>query len=377
MRKFLVLFKTNIRRNILVLFISVLGAVVLCMGMDAFSGLSETYSHPFIGVCDYDKSELSQSLKHYLGDKIGYNIEESDNYNYLSKRLIKRKISVIIEIPKGFQEGAVTDVYKDLSITALNEYANMAFVKSYIDSYMSSIRTISTASDNNTETFLSLLKDTDNLSIPFERTYIGDTSQKSMKSRAGFLSVNGFVAFVMFGFGLASAITIYEDRKRGTYSRIQLTTVKSWHYVAAAVATGIALQIVMIVLFYGYIAIRGYDIGVNILAMALVTTLYSLFTLSFCIFSAMAFNTRQGIITAVCVGGNLFCILGGCYFPVNTGSKVLQNISKFMPTYWYSAAYNNLAAGKSIAVDILVLVLSIMLFSMLGTYRFTKQNKVQ
>lgn len=377
MKKFMVLFRTNMRRNILAIAISVLGAVVLCFGMTAFCGMADEFTHSYIGIVDKDKSELSGSLKNYLEDKLNYKLVESDDYDYLSKILIKRQIAVIIEVPKGFQEGAVKDVFKDMSITALNEYANMAFVKSYLDSYMSSVRTMSVAANGNETAFLSMLSDADNISIPLEKTFTSEKSLDTLKSQAAFQSINGFYAFIAFAFGIVIAITIYEDRKRGTYSRIQLTSVRPSHYIASTVLTGMVLQGVMLAILYTYIGAKNYDIGVNVGVMALVSLLYALFTIAFCIFVALTFNSRQGIITSVCIGGNLFCIIGGCYFPINSSSKVLDNLSKFMPPHWYTDAYQNLLAGKSITVDIVVLILFIGLFSLLGMYRFTKQNKIQ
>lgn len=106
--------------------------------------------------------------------------------------MIDKNISVIIEIPKEFYINDATGRSQNLTITSLDDFENAAYLKVYINSYLSSIETLSTGAEGNQQVFDELLQDYDRNSIALTQSEAVVIDTKVYADLAGFRNSIGF-----------------------------------------------------------------------------------------------------------------------------------------------------------------------------------------
>ena len=379
MKNIWLLTKTNIRRNTLAIFLSIFGAAILCLILNAMGSLvvDLTLSKISIGVIDEDQSILSEDFKGYLKDQLNYEIEENYTYDRLSTELIDKNISVIIEIPEDFYEQFATGNKQSVTITSLEDYENAAFIQVYINNYFSSINILSDSAGGNRETFDQLLTDYKQEHIQLKQSAAQENDEKSLSAREGFINSIGFYLMFIFSISIMLSFMILDDRLSGVYSRIQVTPVKPIQYIIGSGIFGLILCLIQIGLYCGYIYFVDLQIGIPMWILVMLMSLFSLFTISFTIAISLAFESKNAIASIIMGFSTIGCILGGAYFPLDTSPKTLQNLARVLPQYWFMDVLRKLQADitANIYPNIIILVLFSTLFLLIGAVLFSQNYK--
>ena len=379
MKNIWLLTKTNIRRNTLAIFLSIFGAAILCLILNAMGSLvvDLTLSKISIGVIDEDQSILSEDFKGYLKDQLNYEIEENYTYDRLSTELIDKNISVIIEIPEDFYEQFATGNKQSVTITSLEDYENAAFIQVYINNYFSSINILSDSAGGNRETFDQLLTDYKQEHIQLKQSAAQENDEKSLSAREGFINSIGFYLMFIFSISIMLSFMILDDRLSGVYSRIQVTPVKPIQYIIGSGIFGLILCLIQIGLYCGYIYFVDLQIGIPMWILVMLMSLFSLFTISFTIAISLAFESKNAIASIIMGFSTIGCILGGAYFPLDTSPKTLQNLARVLPQYWFMDVLRKLQADitANIYPNIIILVLFSNLFLLIGAVLFSQNYK--
>ncbi|MHB8129156.1 MAG: ABC transporter permease [Mobilitalea sp.] len=379
MKNIWLLTKTNVRRNTLAIFLSIFGAAILCLILNAMGSLvvDLTLSKISIGVIDEDQSILSEDFKGYLKDQLNYEIEENYTYDRLSTELIDKNISVIIEIPEDFYEQFATGNKQSVTITSLEDYENAAFIQVYINNYFSSINILSDSAGGNLETFDQLLTDYKKEHILLKQTAAQEIDKKLLSAREGFINSIGFYLMFIFSISIMLSFMILDDRMSGVYSRIQVTPVKPIQYIIGSGIFGLILCLIQIGLYCGYIYFVDLQIGIPMWILVLLMSLFSLFTISFTIAISLAFKSKNAIASIIMGFSTIGCILGGAYFPLDTSPKTLQNLARVLPQYWFMDLLRKLQVDitANIYPNIIILVLFSTLFLLIGAVLFSQNYK--
>lgn len=379
MKNIWILMKINMKRNKLAIIMSVLGAVGLCFFLYAFRYLvlDITFDSIRMGIIDMDKSMLSEDFKSYLTDGLGCELMEEDDYDILSKELIDKDISVIIEIPEGFYEETASGNVPDLTITALDDYENAAFTKAYLNSYLSCIDMLSDSAAGDKAVFTQLLANYNKEDIPIsaEAAQIVDLELNNEKDI--FIFSFGFYLMIVFGIIAFLAYMILDDRLSGVFARIKISPVKPAQYIIGSGIFGLILCLFEVAIYCGYIIVKDINIGFPVQTLAFMMSLFSLFTVCFTITVSLAIRSKGAVIAIVIGFSTVGAILGGAYFPLDLAPKSLQSVAKVLPQYWFMDTLRKLQAdpGVNIYPNIIILILFTVLTFLIGAVLFSQNHK--
>ena len=376
MREILIFIRTSILRSKVSVIFAVLCAVVLCLIMNLMSNVSSdgVLGRLKIGVIDYDATALSADFRSYLSDKLDIELTENLSYDELSTKLINKEISVIIEVPQGFEESAASGRPKNLTETALDDYENSAFITAYMNSYMNSIQILSDGAGGDRQLFGKLLAAYQEAGILITRTALPADSAAGQES--GFIQGMGF--FLLFGFtyGLFIAFMVFDDKATGVFQRIQATPVKSIQYILGTTLFGILNGLITIGIFFVYSEISGFSIGIPLGTAILFMFLMILMQIGFSMMAALFLKSKTAVMTVIIGYGTIACILGGAYFPISMAPDILQKIARATPHFWFMDALRRLQENStaSIVPNIIILVLFIVLMYLVSAFKFTHKK---
>jgi ABC-2 type transport system permease protein len=414
MKNILILTRLNIKRSYYAIILSVFGAAMLSLILYSMGNLISdlTIAKVNVGWLDYDNSTLSKDFSRYLNEELNFALVREDTFDDLVSELIDKDISVIIEIPEDFQQKMLTEAQPEVTITSLEDYENAAFVKAYINSYISSIRILAAGADNNMNNFEQLLNDytSENItlsrtaatttdkeelfgesgfinsigfylmfifSITLSRTAATTTDKEELFGESGFINSIGFYLMFIFSISVILAFMVVDDRVKGVFNRIQATPVKPVHYIIGSGIFGLILCFIQIGLFVGYIALKHIKTGIPIGIILLLLILFSLFTVCFSLMIALATKSRNAI-TAVIIGfSTIGCILGGAYFSLDMAPDSLQKMARILPQYWFMDAFRRIQADvtANIYPNLIILSLYIILSFLIGAVLFAQYYK--
>jgi ABC-2 type transport system permease protein len=371
--------KTNIKRNLFAVVLSVVGAAMLCLILYTLGDMvaDMTVAKVAFGLIDNDKSDLSNDFKGYLIEQLDYEILENYTYDELATELIEKNISVIIEIPEDFYEQYASGNKKELIVTSLEDYENAAFLQVYINNYLSSISILASSASGNKETFDKLLSDYNKEEITITQTVAQTIDKKSLTGQAGFINSVGFYLMFIFSISVLLSFMVLDDRLSGVFSRVQATPVKPIQYIIGSGVFGMFICLIQIGLYCGYIYVMKVQIGFSLWILVLFMCLFSLFTVCFSLAVALALKSKNAITSIIIGFSTVGCILGGAYFPLDMSPKTLQNLARVLPQFWFMDAFRSLQADitANIYPNIIILALFTLLSLLIGAVLFSQNYK--
>jgi ABC-2 type transport system permease protein len=338
---------------------------------------STTLSNISLGIIDYDQSQLSMDFKDYLSDKLNYNIIENASYDMLSTELIEKNISAIIEIPEDFHHQFLAGSKKELVLTTLDDYENSAFLQAYLNSYLSSIRVLSVSAGGDSEVFERLLGKYKNENVQITQTAAQEVDIKLIMEKEGFINSIGFFLMFIFSISIVLSFLILDDRLSGVFNRIQITPVKPVQYIVGSGIFGMLVCMIQVGIYCGYLAATGKNIGVPIWIIAVLMSLFSLFTVCFSLTIALAVKSRNAVISIIIGFSTIGCILGGAYFPITMSPKSLQNLARILPQFWFMDTLRKLQADltANILPNLTILILFTILTFLIAAVLFSQHSK--
>jgi ABC-2 type transport system permease protein len=332
--------------------VTVLFVMVIGVAEDDIAGMN-------IGIVDRDTSYISDDFKAYLQNDVEAGIVLSDDTGSLNTELIEKNISAIIEIPAGFEEGILAEKPVPLELTFLDDYANEAFVREYIDAYTSGIIALSLASGGDAQTLKALTK-TAAEETPAVRTVAKDADKiRRDAEQSGVASMLGF--YMMFAFLIAIGLTsmLFFDRKSGTYRRIKTTNATSVQYTAAMSLVGMVMALLIISLPMLYLGISDIDAGVPLHVILIMVLIFSVFVVASGMLIGLALPSFDSMIFVLIAAGQIMAMLGGAYFPIDTSPEIFRKIALITPQYWFFdviSSYQNGAGHWLLSFTIIALM---------------------
>jgi len=379
MKNIRLIFISNIKRNRGVVILSVLGGFILCffiffIGSYAADSLKSKIK---IGIIDYDDSILSENFKSYLVRDLDYELIEHHSFDYLSKLLIDKDISVIIEIPEGFYEKFASGGVEKIIITSTDDFENAAFTEAYMNSYLASVHMLSVSSGGNEEAFTRYLDEYGQSKNPVRKAMAFDTEPKKFKEKEGFRNSVGFYLMIAFALAMVISFIIADDRRTGIYNRIAVTPVKAVHYIAGNSIFGFFLLLVETLIYCGYLAAADLNIGFPVYKLFLLMMLFSCFVTCFIIDASLLIKSKSGLTVLIMGFNNVGTILGGAYFALDRAPENLQNLARILPQFWITDAINKLVdnPGADILYNVIILTLFTVLAFLIGAVLFSQNYK--
>jgi ABC-2 type transport system permease protein len=257
----------------------------------------------------------------------------------------------------------------------MDDYANEAFVRGYIDAYMGSLTTLAATANGDGAKLDALIVATAKEGIEIKTAARDAEAGKRQSDMEGFNFMLGF--FMMFCFMMSISISqmLYEDRVSGTYRRIKASKVTSIQYVAAVAAIGFVIALLIegpTLLLY---ALSGSYSGVPVGITILMLFVFTVFVIALGIFLGISASGTNGIISILIAVATITSMLGGAWFPIELAPSVFPILSLFTPQYWTFDAISSYQEGAgSIGLPITVVLLASLLLFILAGIRFTSNR---
>jgi ABC-2 type transport system permease protein len=354
-------------------------------------------------------------MARYLDGELGIALVRSEDMDYLDSELVEKRISGIISLPEGFEAALLAGVAGGAVVTGggssenagsgsgvaggssgenagsgagvaggssapavltfLNDYANEAFLRGYIDAYLGSLSTLAAASGDDAEAFGELLADAASGGVKVSEEAYSDSREKEQTGKDAFSAMIGF--FMMFCFMMSIGVSsmLHEDRAAGTYRRIKAGKVNSVQYVASVAAVGFVLALLIEAPSLALYTLSNSDSGVPVGITALMLFAFTLFVIAFGMFVGIAASGMNGIVSVIIAVSCITSMLSGAWFPIALAPQPFQTLSYAAPQRWVFeviASYQN-GAG-SVGLPLVIVLLASLLFFMLAGIKFASNR---
>ncbi len=334
-----------------------------------------------VGVIDRDHSAVSADMLSFMQEKLKMQIIKTEEgmtdeeaFYELTQGLLDRRVSVIIEIPQRMQEDMLAGKKPEITMTALDEYANEAYTRSYLNSYMQRTMLLTEAAGGDALKLEELLKE----AAENGRTVsLLDGTQKNMKKsmdERGLDMMMGFFFFIGFGYPMFMGLLILEDKKNGTFRRIQISSVKPAAYIGGMAIGNLAASALIVAGILTVFSFYGIESNIPFWLIALLMMLFFTFCVGFNLVAAFLTKSGFAFLTVGVAYISIGNIVGGAYFPL--GENVLNKISVLVPQYFIMNTVRGIAENASYAygTNFCILLLMLVLVYLIAAVVYTKRE---
>lgn len=344
---------------------------------------SQTYSvgEIPIGVIDRDGSPLSADMQGFLAEELGMRVDAADtalsyeeSMGLMTNRLLDAKIAVLVEIPEGLQEKMLAGEAVKLEMLSLDDYANEAYMESYINNYMQRTAILAQAAKGDTALFEGLLKEAsaDGMTVISEEKAEADTKKEMDES--GLSLMMGFFTFVGFGYPMFMGMLLLEDKKNGTFNRIRVSSVKPAVYISGISLSNLAVSVLVVLGTLAMLMVSGMESNVPYRMLLFLMIIYTLYCIGFNLLAAFLSKSSFAFMTVGVAYISIGNVLGGAYFPL--GDNILSRFSVLVPQYFMLNTIRGLAEDTSYryGTNICVLVLMTALIFLMAAVAYTRRE---
>jgi ABC-2 type transport system permease protein len=376
MKNILTIFVNGLRnsKNILVVCLC-LSVVITGLFVLIINVAEKSISDINIGVMDSDESFVSDDFRGYLADDVGAKIVLSGDIEYLNSELLEKNISAIVEIPSGFEDGVLSGTVVPLQLTFLDDYANEAFVRAYIDAYAEGVATLSLASGGDASALESLMGEAASV-VPAVDIVTKDALKlRHEAERSGIDSMLGFWMMFVFLIALGLSSVLLFDRVNGTYRRIKSANATSVEYTVAMSLVGMAMALLPVALPVIYLAVAGIYTETPFIVLVIMLLIFSIFVVGFGMLIGLAMPSFNSMLFCLITTGTVMSMLGGAFFPLEYAPEIFQKIAMITPQYWFFDAVHSYKDGSgSWILQFGIIALMALLCFMLTAVRFASSR---
>ncbi len=336
MNKILLIARNAIARSKIFVLLSVLAGIAVCVVFLAGKNIGMEFSAAKaidIAVVDADDSVLSRHFSDYLRDRLGMHILDETDYDALTKVLIDMDLSVIIEVPEGFEASALAGDFQKLTLTTTNDYENTAFIQAYIDTYMQGISAASQTAKGDAQLFADILHSSSADAQPLAMTSAVKAPDAN-SNPGGFRFAAGFYMMLVMAVAICVNFLVVTDKKQNTLDRMRISAVGSLEYVLGTVLSCVLICAPTAIIPLAFIGISADSIGISFPLAVLYFMLFLFFAVGFALVTSLLFNSMETIIPVMIGFASIGCILGGAWFPIDNTIGALHLVSYLMPQYW-------------------------------------------
>jgi ABC-2 type transport system permease protein len=356
--------KVTFRKKSRIITLILLPIASILISMSMYGSSSATVR---IGICDKDKSDLSQDLSGYLGSIERFKI------NKISEKEIKDKVldedaDCAIIIPQGFSENILNGSVKNIDVVSIKGETVTAWVKNYVNMYIKNVADIGKVSGGDQKKFNKIYSGFKKGRLSIENIKIKDEySSKSITTGAiGFL-----ILFMLIGATNTTNFILKEKRDR-TYYRICSAPVSSRQYILGNLLSNVLILLIQVIAVltiitkvmriemfvpFGWMVLILMCFGVVAISIGMIIVAFSHSTY-------MAGNLSTIIITPT-------CMLGGCFWSISVMPESIQKLADFMPQRWAIRAVTSFQSGQRTGafVDIFILLAFAAAFFLISIYK--------
>lgn len=340
-----------IKKNIPMLMIYIVVFVGVSMAFSA-SGQSTQVAEfteskaPVAFINDDVDSTLIKGLVAYVGQKSRI-VEVEDNQEALQDALFFRKAEYIIRIPAGFSESFMKGKPLALKETSIPNSTSGIYMEMVVNNFLSSAGHYVNYIDGITQEEL-IAKVTNDLARETE-VVVSDyeSGVANGSSMAYFFNFAAYPLTIILILGITSFMLVFNDslKKKRTlcapisHSRISLETLLA-NLAFTVIVWAIMFLASFMMLGRELLSLNGLLWGLNLFIIAVVGL-----SISFLVGSLIKNKNAQSAVANTASLGLAF--LSGCFVPQALLNEAVLAVARFLPTYWYVRASDEIGKLKS------------------------------
>jgi len=301
---------------------------------------------PVAFISDDNDSGLIKGLMEYVGQK-SIIVEVADNQEALQDALFFREVEYIIRIPAGFTERFMNGEAIALEKTSIPNSTSGIYMEMILNNFLNSanhyVKYVSgiTQEELVAKVTSDLAKETEVVISEYE-SGVANGSGMSF-----FFNFAAYPVIIILIFGITSFMLVFNDtlRKRRTlcspisHSRLSMETL------LANLAFTVIIWVIMLIVAFAvlgkeFLSMNGLLWSINLFIVAVVGL-----SISFLIGSLLKNKTAQSAVANTFALGLSF--LSGCFVPQSLLNDAVLSIGRFLPTFWYVRASDEIGKLKS------------------------------
>ncbi|MDR1797340.1 MAG: ABC transporter permease [Clostridiales Family XIII bacterium] len=383
MKNFWILLRNGLlrgRKTLLLAFVmSLLVAWVGYMVMTAYTDDTVNVVHVAVTAEDVD-APVAKDFLRYLEDDLGMDARTDMTMAEIETALVEKQLSCAITVPAGFEQslldsrGDASRIEK-ITVLSLDDYANEAFLRGYIESYVLSLAELAAGADGEAAVFASLLAEAGEGGTEVDIIQKDTALLEKEMQQEGFSVALSIYDMLCFLIAVLGASMLLADRRDGTYRRLKAGRVTSLEYTAAYCVLFLVFALAMAVVPAVLCVVSGVQTGVPFSVTLFLTVCFSVFIVGLGLLVGVASPTLNGVIGVLVPAATITSMLGGGWFPLDTVPAVFKSIARFMPQYWVNEAVASYQAGDGhLGATAAVLLLAALLLFVLAGIRFASNR---
>ncbi len=324
-----------------------------------------------VGVVNNDNTVVSNYLVNQIKDNKNIDVIPMKK-SELNSNFASNTIQSAVVIDNGFAKDLSKGNLKGIDIIGKEGDDVYKLVEGIISLDVSNMAKLGKVSHNETQ-FSNLVKKYMSNNLNVER---GALKGGGIDYEASSIFI-GFLVMFIFYRAMSGANRVNEDRDQKVFSRIFVSNIKPWQYYSANILSSIfciAIQVIISVIAVSYFS--NINFGMSLITLSFILIIAGLIAVSIgTVFVSITRNTQEASMMTNVVTFALVMV-GGCFIPVSIFPKIINDISKFLPTRWIVDIIYNIQTGSSLISQWRYLVLLI-LFSialLLISAYFTKRK---
>jgi ABC-2 type transport system permease protein len=340
----------------------------------AYGSTGPSYLHA--GIVDLDQSTMSKNTLSFIGSLRNVKVSKGSELEVKNK-IAAGSLDCAVIIEPGFSKAVLNGEKPEVQIVSIKGAQVTAFIKAYLNNYISNLSSLSTAATGDETVFNTLYQKYNNTEFKVSTHSVKDTSKNNDMT----VQTIGFLLMIMLNSAGGLSELILKEKENRTYFRLMSAPIDGKKYVLAnSIVNMVIMTIQVMVTLTVMTKVFGISAGIPFWEMAGVLMFFSLVSVGLSlVITAFATNS-----TSASAMQNLIftptCLLAGCFWPVEIMPKAAQKIADFLPQRWLLDTITELQKGhplSSLTVNLATLLAFALVFFVIAAYKFSRNNNVR
>lgn len=328
------------------------------------------------GIVDLDQTAISKNTSEFIGGLKNVKVSklaESD----VKTKIASGSLDCAVIIEPGFSKAIMNGEKPEVQIVSIKGAQVTAFIKAYLNNYISNLSSLGTVSKGDAAVFNTLYQNYKNAEFKVAAHSLKDTSKNNDMT----IQTIGFLLMIMLNSAGGLSELILKEKENRTYFRLMSAPIDGKKFVLANVIVNMIIMTIQVIVTLTVLTkVFGISAGIPfgemigvMMFFALVSVGLSLVITAFATSSTSASALQNLIMTPT-------CLLAGCFWPVEIMPKAAQKIAEFLPQRWLLDTITELQKGhtlSSLSLNLATLFAFALVFFMIAIYKFGRNNNVR
>lgn len=344
--------------------------IVASVGLFLLMGLnSGTQLH--IAISDEDMSKTSQDMIQVLDSKEGFELHAINSFD-IDDAIKNNHYALGIKIPVGFEDKILSDEEPTIQIVNLKETDNYEWISALINQEIHQYLTISQQSFDK-QTYYQTLENISKGIQLTSQSVIDESVEKNSLIR----TFGNYLLLLMISTFLI-AFRIIDEKERGTFYRIGMTSVHPRIYIVANILAGTLIAMTQIALVLLSLRLIGVNFYASILMIYVLLSIFALCAISLSVFIAVSASSTTAANATIGFIVSPSCMLAGCMWPIEFMPDFLQKAAYLMPQRWVLDGIKLLQRNHmmNIIPNIMVVIGFTSLFFLFTVYKLKSEDNI-